>query len=422
MTRRTLRLTLVAAVALTLVAGLWARRELRSRGLSVGDIANQLRRGAEPRFTWQSVDDKHWQIVAAVPGESASVTDAREGTSAGCPAGMVHVRGAFRSEGQGTVTGEIERVQDAACTDWISRDFPARCRVFDSAKIARDIERFPTVSMDYCIDRFEYPNVFGEYPMIVATYREASAMCKKASKRLCTENEWTFACEGEEARPYPYGETRDGEACVVDRPWRLFTEGALQPRNGNGARQELDQLWQGEASGARPGCRSPFGVYDMTGNVDEWTSSVNATGFRSVLKGGYWGPVRARCRPSTRAHNEDFIAYQQSFRCCAEAGDEEDEPIEDAGVPDASTHAADASSPPLPVLDAVWRQSDAVRREAGDELEAIARARASCSASVQDTSASPWIAFAMVSLAVMRRRAQRASTCPPSSSTSSVPS
>ena len=75
-----------------------------------------------------------------------------------------------------------------------------------------------------------------------AVLREAEAICKKASKRLCTENEWTFACEGEEVRPYPYGWTRDATACVIDRAWRPFAEGALQPRDGNKAREELDRL------------------------------------------------------------------------------------------------------------------------------------------------------------------------------------
>ncbi|MEO6572634.1 MAG: hypothetical protein ABIP89_02255, partial [Polyangiaceae bacterium] len=37
-----------------------------------------------------------------------------------------------------------------------------------------------------------------------------------------------------------------------------------------------------------------------------------------ALKGGYWGPVRDRCRPSTTAHNEDFIFYQIGFRCCGD--------------------------------------------------------------------------------------------------------
>ena len=232
---------------------------------------------------------------------------------------MERARGGYRlGVGRRDDTGDVERAQNAACTDWISRDFPARCRTFDKDKLASGIAKLPTQAMDYCIDRFEYPNRLGENPIIVVTFNEAERMCKKESKRLCTEREWTFACEGEEARPYPNGYERDPEACVVDRSWKLFAEGALVPRDGPRARAEMDRLWQAEPSGTRPKCRSPFGVYDMTGNVDEWTRSTRSTGYVSVLKGGYWGPVRARCRPATRAHNEDFVAYQQGFRCCAD--------------------------------------------------------------------------------------------------------
>ncbi len=321
--RRLRRVLLAQAVAGAVVVvfvggmGYW----LRAHGLTVGEFANELRQGENtpPRFEWKSIDKKHWQAASGSPGERPELTDAREGSSAGCGAGMVRVKGAFHKELHGEATGEIERLQDTACTDWISRDFPARCRTFDPTKIASEVAKLPTQAMDYCIDRFEYPNTFGVNPMIVATFHEAEAICKKDSKRLCTENEWTFACEGEEARPYPYGYTRDPQACVIDRPWRPFAENALQPRDGAKAQAELDRLWQGEPSGSRGACKSPFGVYDMTGNVDEWTRSVNSTGYSSILKGGYWGPVRARCRPATRAHNEDFVAYQQSFRCCADS-------------------------------------------------------------------------------------------------------
>jgi|CZKU01.1.fsa_nt_gi hypothetical protein len=55
------------------------------------------------------------------------------------------------------------------------------------------------------------------------------------------------------------------------------------------------------------------------GNVDEWTTSVVPGERPSILKGGYWGPVRTRCRPSTRAHGETFAFYQQGFRCCRDA-------------------------------------------------------------------------------------------------------
>ena len=396
------------ALAGVLGMGLW----LRARGLSVGDFVNELRGEDAPRFDWISIDNKHWQAASGSAGESPELTDAREGTSAGCPTGMVRVKGAFRRELHGAATGEVERLQDAACTDWISRDFPARCRTFDREKIAADVAKLPTQQMDFCIDRFEYPNVFGENPIIVATFREAEAMCKKASKRLCTENEWTFACEGEEVRPYPYGWTRDATACVIDRPWRPFTEGALQPRDGKKAREELDRLWQGEPSGSRGGCKSPFGVYDMTGNVDEWTRSVNATGYASILKGGYWGPVRARCRPATRAHNEDFVAYQQSFRCCAESSAPVPAPLPsppvavlaDAGAPLTSLHEGDAG-PPRPTVDleAEWTPSD------DDEVDAITKARvALCStssvASTRSGVSSATAASALLALAALGRR------------------
>ena len=119
-------------------------------------------------------------------------------------------------------------------------------------------------------------------------------------------------------RPYPYGYDRDASACVIDRPAREVNETMLMPRSSDRALAEIDRLWQGEASGASPRCQSPFGVYDLTGNVDEWTTSVVPGERPSVLKGGYWGPVRTRCRPSTRAHGESFADYQQGFRCCAD--------------------------------------------------------------------------------------------------------
>jgi 23S rRNA (uracil1939-C5)-methyltransferase len=57
---------------------------------------------------------------------------------------------------------------------------------------------------------------------------------------------------------------------------------------------------------------------DMTGNVDEWVINESGMPYKSGLKGGYWGPVRDRCRPMTTAHYENFIFYQIGFRCCAD--------------------------------------------------------------------------------------------------------
>lgn len=267
---------------------------------------------------WQLLDGEHWQIVGPA-GEDVALTDATEKTRGPCTPGMVAIKGRMKVDGWGYVDG-VDVLQKTTCVDWLQRGFPARCEQFDRAQWLVRSKTLATEDMDFCIDRFEYPNRRGAYPWIMVTWMEAAALCKRAGERLCTEAEWTFACEGEEAMPYPYGYKRDAEVCVTDLPWRTVDERSLSPRDSNRALAEIDRLWQGEPSGTRSRCRSPFGVYDMVGNVDEWTTSV-VTGERpSILKGGYWGRVRDRCRPSTRAHGEDFAFYQQGFRCCADSG------------------------------------------------------------------------------------------------------
>ncbi|HEY8072639.1 MAG TPA: SUMF1/EgtB/PvdO family nonheme iron enzyme [Labilithrix sp.] len=255
---------------------------------------------------WSEVGANHWQIVTP-DGESTDVTDAREGNRGACAAGMIEIKGKMR------VTQIGDELQKMVCAKWINKDFPERCASFDAKQWATAREKLETKDMRFCIDRFEYPNKKDEYPLVFIDWNAAQKTCEGIGKRLCTEDEWTFACEGEEARPYPYGFDRDKDACVVDKPWKQFDPNAYGKKET--LVRELDRLWQGAASGTQPRCKSPFGVYDMTGNVDEWTRS-SLPGRKSILKGGYWGPVRTRCRPSTRAHGEDHAFYQQGLRCC----------------------------------------------------------------------------------------------------------
>lgn len=261
---------------------------------------------------WRTIDGKFWQVVGPA-GEAPSVTDAREGNRGRCGEGMIEVRGKMK------VSGNADGLQQSVCTKWISRTFPERCGEFDRDKWLAIAAKLPTHDMHFCIDRFEYPNRKGEYPIVLLDWHEAGGLCKAQGKRLCTEDEWTFACEGEEALPYPYGYVRDAEACIADKPWRRFRGSwAVSGRASDATKRELDDLWQGLPSGSQPKCKSPFGVYDMTGNVDEWTRATKP-GRVSILKGGYWGPVRTRCRPSTRAHGETHVFYQEGVRCCSPA-------------------------------------------------------------------------------------------------------
>jgi hypothetical protein len=260
---------------------------------------------------WRLVAGRHWQIASAA-GEDPEKTDAAEGNRGACPVGMVDVRGKMKA------SAAVDELQRGACLKWIDKDHTKRCAEYDRDKWLKLSSDLPTREMHFCIDRYEYPNRRGEYPLILVNFYEGGLLCGAQNKRLCSEDEWTFACEGEEAQPYPNGYTRDADACVVDHTARKYDSSALSFRNEKRTMRELDRLWQGEPSGHRPGCKSPFGVYDMTGNVDEWTRSTAQSGRPSILKGGYWGPVRTRCRASTRAHGEGFVFYQQGLRCCSD--------------------------------------------------------------------------------------------------------
>ena len=235
-----------------------------------------VRSGADekpPTHEWREVGTNHWQIVTAA-GEAPEVTDASEGNRGDCPPGMIEVKGRMR------ITWMGDELQKSVCSKWINRNFPERCASFDEGrwKVIRD--KLATRDMHFCIDRFEYPNRKGEYPVIYVNWFDSEKLCEEGGKRLCTEDEWTFACEGEEALPYPYGYERDAEACLVDKPWRWFDPAAYGGKKDALVR-ELDRLWQGVPAGALSKCVSPFGVHDMTGNVDEWV--INESGKPGIL-------------------------------------------------------------------------------------------------------------------------------------------
>ena len=83
--------------------------------------------------------------------------------------------------------------------------------------------------------------------------------------------------------------------------------------------RETVRLYQGVRSGSLAGCRSPFGAFDMVGNVEEWVvTSRPQWPYRSSLKGGYWTKPWAGCRGTNERHGPQFRFYQMGFRCCAE--------------------------------------------------------------------------------------------------------
>ncbi len=243
-------------------------------------------------------------LVRALVGEAGG-EDAPETATSPCPDDMIWVEGDYCTEVK------------QHCRVWL--DDPAlpyaRCAEYENPVECVG----PRVPLSFCIDRFEYTRPGEDAPLNHMSFDAGSKLCRTLGKRICTESEWNFACEGEEMRPYPYGFIREAK-CNQDRS-DLFEMAVVDGKR----RQVLKD--NREPSDPESECVSPFGVHDMVGNLDEPVlreATRYSPPFRNALKGGWWMAARNRCRPATTAHDDFYEGTQVGVRCCADVpGDAE---------------------------------------------------------------------------------------------------
>ncbi len=149
----------------------------------------------------------------------------------------------------------------------------------------------------YCIDKYEYPDRKGVVPRANVTYTEAYNLCKAEGKRLCTEAEWEKACKGPSNFLFPFG--------------RTFKKGVCNTIE-TGIRKVMP-------SGSFPGCKSGYGVYDLCGNLLEWTATLYQQNF-FITKGGSYKRTKGDSRCSARRPKPYYRKSPDiGFRCCKDA-------------------------------------------------------------------------------------------------------
>ena len=145
----------------------------------------------------------------------------------------------------------------------------------------------------FCIDAYEYPNKPKSTPRVDVTIDEARKICTSIGKRLCTSEEWEMACnDSKEKFNYPYGKKYDVDKCN--------TLGNPKVKN------------KAAAAGYFFECRNANGVFDMSGNVAEWTEGSGAT-----VQGGSWqnGEQGSKCSAKVQLKKGRKYFYV-GFRCC----------------------------------------------------------------------------------------------------------
>ena len=147
---------------------------------------------------------------------------------------------------------------------------------------------------------------------VTASWVDARAACARAGKRLCTAAEWLTACQGRPAID------DDGSGSVLDDylEGRAYPYGAHYKDGWCFDDADRDARRQGP-TGARGACRTPAGVHDLTGNLQEWVGADEAD---AVLMGGAWYYAdKARCGTSYDRFGPAMANRTTGFRCCADA-------------------------------------------------------------------------------------------------------
>ncbi len=172
----------------------------------------------------------------------------------------------------------------------------------------------PGIHIRFQGEQFTVDKGFENHPVVMVTWFGAKAYCDFYGWRLPTEEEWEKAARGTDNRAYPWGDDITSHQANYLASHHELKEffGGIHPITTvvgfyNGYRYNG---YQTEKS------VSPYGLYDMAGNVWQWTENVYPNIHLRYMRGGreanYEYNLRVRARNSAEP---DYFGINVGFRC-----------------------------------------------------------------------------------------------------------
>jgi hypothetical protein len=235
----------------------------------------------------------------------------------------------YQHQGYGVVEGDLPApVRGATCPDAMAIVDARFCIDRYEATLVEvsGEDEIPWSAFDMPVagKTFRAVTLPGVMPQAYISGAQAEMACENAGKRLCKPVEWRTACMGPKKQTWGYAASRSDNKCndrgkspmlhfypQVNESWTLV---GMTEMNDPRLNQMDGSLMK---TAANPECTNDYGVYDMVGNLHEWTNDPNGT-----FQGGYYLDTHQNgdgCGYRTTAHEFTYHDYSTGFRCCADA-------------------------------------------------------------------------------------------------------
>jgi formylglycine-generating enzyme required for sulfatase activity len=171
----------------------------------------------------------------------------------------------------------------------------------------------PGLRLDFDGETFSSKPGYENHPMVLVTWFGAKAFCDYYGWRLPNELEWEKAARGQDGRPYPWGDeiARNNANYYSSHDILEKIAGRLGDTTPVGFFN--GGTYDGYETLDSP---SPYGLYDMAGNVWQWTGDIYEGIHYRFLRGGSKSDYAYNLRVWTRNNaTPTYASPNVGFRC-----------------------------------------------------------------------------------------------------------